>query len=39
MREVYEYSESDDFDSFLGLALRNIVNYWQDQNENYNILG
>ena len=39
MREVYEYSESDDFDSFLGLALRNIVNYWQDENENYNILG
>lgn len=29
MREVFEYSESDDCNSFLGLALRNIVKYWK----------
>ncbi len=39
MCEVFEYSESDDCDSFLGLALRNIVRNWQDDNDNYNILG
>ena len=38
MREVFEYSESDDCNSFLGLALRNIVRYWQNENDNYNIL-
>ena len=39
MLDVYEYSESDDCDSFLGLALRNLVRNWQDENDNYNIMG
>ena len=39
MREVFEYSESDECDSFLGLALRNLVRNWQDKNDNSNILG
>jgi len=39
MLDVYEYSESEDCAPFLGLALRNLVRNWQDENDNYNILG
>jgi hypothetical protein len=38
MLDVYEYSESEDCAPFLGMALRNLVRNWQDENDNYNIL-
>lgn len=39
MEEVFIYSESDKIDGFLGMCLRNVVNYWQAENDNYEILG
>ena len=30
IEEVFVYSESDQIDNFLGMCLRNVVNYWQN---------
>ena len=37
IKEVMSYSETDEIDDFLGTCLRNIVNYWQNENDNYEI--
>jgi hypothetical protein len=31
--EIYQYKNSDECLPIIGLALGNIINYWQDQND------
>ena len=38
IEEVLVYSESDEIDGFLGMCLRNVINYWQMENDNYDIM-
>ena len=38
IEEVFVYSESDHIDNFLGMCLRNVVNHWQNENDNFDIM-
>ena len=38
VEEIFIYSESDKIDDILGVCLRNVVNYWQNENNNFEIM-
>jgi hypothetical protein len=38
IQEVADYSEGDDCDSWIALGLRNVVNNWQNEHDNFDIL-
>ena len=38
VEEIFIYSESDKIDDILGVCLRNVVNYWQNENDNFEIM-
>ena len=38
VEEIFIYSESDKIDNILGVCLRNVVNYWQNENNNFEIM-
>tara|TARA_B100001059_G_C17581902_1_gene450290 strand:+ start:441 stop:686 length:246 start_codon:yes stop_codon:yes gene_type:complete len=38
VEEIFIYSESDKIDDMLGVCLRNVVNYWQNENDNFEIM-
>ena len=38
VEEIFIYAESDKVDDILGVCLRNVVNYWQNENNNFEIM-
>ena len=38
VREIYEYNEREDFDQYVRLALRNIIERWSEEHEDEDFL-